>query len=101
MEDEKVEREVRLLGVGVVAADDEGEEFDDWCRMCWVMEGRRQVCLECRRRLRVSILIFHQALTITTHINNEEQICRHILEAMDLFLPLAPLTANIDHESLM
>ena len=29
VEDEKVEREVRLLGVGVVAADDEGKEFDD------------------------------------------------------------------------
>ena len=28
-EDEKVEREVRLLGVGGVAADDEGKEFDD------------------------------------------------------------------------
>ena len=29
VEDEKVEREVLLLGVGVEAADDEGEEFDD------------------------------------------------------------------------
>ena len=46
------------------------------------------------------ILVFDQTLIETTQ-TDEEQNCRHILEAMDPFSPLALLTANINHEHLM
>lgn len=46
------------------------------------------------------VLVFHQALIITTQADQEQYAC-DILETMDPLSPLALLPTHIDHEHFM